>query len=227
MTRLMQPDLNSPNAAIGIILLIVLGVFAVPNLLPKFVSGLSPHLFAGMPCSRLRSAKDLAAHQSIIGRAVQDPLTLEVTVTDIDADGTVLIRLTVTNSSLGTVPIVYQEDNVAVSADDDQTHGFGIIIDPAPSAGLRPRRDANPIAYHEADIRMLGPRQKCAHSLSVTASPQLISDGGGVRAYYRMAVSGAHPPSSPAARLIYADQGLDILTEDALFSAPAKIKPRP
>ena len=227
MTRLTQPDRSSPNAAIGIILLIVLGVFAAPNLMPKFVADLSPYLFAGMPCSRLRTARDLAAHQSIIGRAVQDPLTLEVAVTDIGADGTILIRLTVANSSLGAVPIVYQEDNVAVSADDDQTYGFGIIIDPAPSAGLRPRQNANPTSYHEADIRILGPRQKCVHSLTVTASPQLISAGGTVRAYYRMAVAGTHPPSSQAARLIYADQGIDILTAGALFSAPAKIKPRP
>ncbi len=227
MTSAMQPDGSNPNTAIGIILLIVLGVFVVPNLLPEFVSGLSPYLFAGLPCGRLRAAKDLAAHQSAIGRAVQDPLTLEVAATDIGDEGTFLIRLTVANLSLGTVPIVFQEDDVALSASDDPSNGFGMIINPPPSSGLRPRQNVNPTSYSEADVRMLGPRQKCNHSLSVMASPQLIAEGGTVRAYYRMNIAGAHQPQSQGTRLIYADQGLDILTEDLLLSEPAKIKPRP
>ena len=59
--RILRRDDDNPNAFIGIILLIVLGVFVGPNLLPEFVSDLSPYLYAGIPCGRLPEAEGTAA----------------------------------------------------------------------------------------------------------------------------------------------------------------------
>ena len=112
-------DRGNPNTFIGVILLVVLAVFVLPDRLPQFISELSPYLFGGIPCGRLPAAKDLAAHQSIIGRSAADPLLLEIAASEIDADDKLVLRLSVTNRSLGTVPLVYQEDNISLAAADD------------------------------------------------------------------------------------------------------------
>lgn len=215
---MLQTDGANPNPFIGLILLIVLVIFVMPDRLPQFLSDLSPYLFSGIPCARLPSATDLAAHQSIIGRSVQDPLRLELAPTTISDEGGLLLRLTVINSSLGTVPIVFQEDNIAVVPSDDETDGFGIIIDPAPAAGLQDRADPNPDGYAETDVRLLGPRQRCVHSLELTVSQAMIDDGGSTRAYYRMSVPGEQQPQNEGTRAIYPDQGLDIVSEEVVFS---------
>ena len=137
VTQMLQTDGANPNPFIGLILLIVLVIFVMPDRLPQFLSDLSPYLFSGIPCARLPAASELAAHQSVIGRSVRDPLRLELAPTAIDDDGGLLLRLTVINGSLGTVPIVFQVDNIAVVERDDETDGFGIIIDPAPAEGLK------------------------------------------------------------------------------------------
>ena len=219
-------DRNNPNAFIGIILLVVLAVFVLPDRLPQFISDLSPYLFAGVPCSRLPAAKNLAAHQSVLGRLAQDPLLLEVAAGEIDDEAKLLIRLSVTNASLGTVPIVYREDNFVVVEEDDDTDGFGIIIEPVPEEGTHARTDPNPETYAEADIRLLGPRQNCVHSIELTASAEMIAEGGTVRAYYRMRVAGTQQEQSEGIREIYRDQGLDVLSEGVVYSEEVEIAPR-
>lgn len=226
MNRILRREDDNPNTFIGIILLIVLGVFVGPNLLPKFVSDLSPYLYTGIPCGRLPQAENLAAHQSIIGRSLQDPLRLEVSSTRIGDDGRIVIRMTVINESLGTVPIYYDSDNVAVVAIDDNVNGFGIIVNPAPNFGLQPRQTGNLNSYPENDIRMMGPRQRCEHSVSVTASPAMITNGGSITAYYRMNTAGAQQLQSINTRNIYPDQGLDILSRGVVFSEVQEIAPR-
>lgn len=226
MSRYLRRNDDNPNAFIGIILLIVLGVFVGPNLLPEFISDLSPYFFAGVPCSRLPEAENLAAHQSIIGRSVQDPILLEVSSTGIGDDGILVVRLTITNSSLGMIPIVYDEDDITVITADDSTNGFGIIINPAPIAGLRGRQAGNLGSYPEANIRMLGPRQKCDHSVQVTASPQMITNGGTVLGYYRINTAGQQQPQKVGTRNIFPDQGLNILSTGAIFSELVEISPR-
>ena len=216
---------HNPNRFIGITLLIVLGVFVVPNLLPQFIADLSPHLFASIPCDRLPAAADLPAHQSAIGRAVQDPLLLEVAAADIGADDALLLRLTITNTSLGTVPLVYQADTIAVAGAEAAGDGLGIIIEPPPAFGSQEDRPS-PASTSEAGVRLLGPRQKCSHSIEITAAPAMIAGGGTARAYYRISSAGDHPPQSAGARQIYDDQGLDILRENPVYSQPAPIKPR-
>lgn len=223
---MLKLDRNNPNAFIGIVLLVVLVVFVLPDRLPGSIAGLSPQLVAGIPCARLPGAKDLAAHQSILGRQAQDPLQLKLTAGDINDDGELVMRLSVANISLGAVPIVFQVDNVVVAEANDDTDGFGLIIQPAPDAGLSARADPNPETYAESDIRLLGPRQTCVHSLELVASAAMISAGGSASAWYRMRAAGEQQPQSEGVREIFPDQGLDILTEGVVFSEKVDIAPR-
>ncbi len=223
---MLRLDRNNPNAFIGIVLLVVLVVFVLPDRLPGSIAGLSPQLFAGIPCARLPAAKDLAAHQSILGRQAQGPLQLKLTAGVINDEGELVMRLSVVNISLGTVPIAFQADNFVVAEADDNTDGFGMIIQPAPDAGIRARANPNPETYAEGDIRLLGPRQTCVHSLDLVASASMISDGGSARAWYRMRAAGEQQPQSEGVREVFADQGLDILAESVVFSEEVDIAPR-
>jgi len=226
VTDVVPPDAGyNPNPFIGIILLIVLLVFVLPDRLPQFISDLSPYLFAGIPCVRLPAARDLAAHQSVIGRSVQDPLQLAVAPTTPQDSGALLIRLTVTNLSLGTLPVVFQEDNIVVAASDEESNGFGFIVEPEPAEGTRGRQAPDPDGYEESDIRLLGPRQRCVHTLDLVASQDMIDNGGTIRAYYRMSLPGEHQTLSEGVTTIYADQGLDYLSEGVVFSAAVDIDP--
>ena len=219
-------DRNNPNAFIGLILLVVLAVFILPDRLPRFIADLSPYLFAGIPCGRLPAANDLAAHQSIIGRSVADPLLLEIAAAEIDEENKLALRLSVTNRSLGAVPIVYQEDHITVAPADDSSDGFGIIVEPEPADGAYRRSEPNPETYAETDIRLLGPRQSCVHATEITAGAAMVRDGGFAQAWYRMSVAGAQQPQSEGMREIYSDQGLDILTEGVVFSNELEIEGR-
>lgn len=224
MSRYLRRDNDNPNTFIGIILLIVLGVFVGPNLLPEFLSDLSPYVFAGIPCDRLPEADNLVAYQSVIGRSVEDPLVLEVDSSSIGDDGSLILRLTITNSSLGTIPIVYDIDDIATI--DDGSNGFGIIINPAPLSGSVGRQTGNLNSYPEENIKMLGPRQKCVHAFNVIASPQLITNGGTAQAYYRITIAGQNQPPSIGTQNIFPDQGLDILTTGVIFSEVINVQPR-
>lgn len=218
MTDLPRLDRSNPNAFIGLILLIVLGVFVLPDRLPNLV--------AAIPCDRLPATKDLAAHQSTIARAVKDPLRLVVTASEINADGDLGIQLTVSNRSLGALPIVYQADNIVVAGEEDSSNGFGLIIDPPPATGLNERSQPEPTGFAEADIRLLGPSQSCVHAVELRASKEMIATGGTAQAWYRMTIAGEHQPQSEGTREIFADQGLRILSEDIVRSQTAQVKPR-
>ncbi len=222
---MLKLDRNNPNAFIGIILLVVLVVFVLPDRLPSAIGGLSPGLFGSLPCARLPAAKDLAAHQSILERQAQEPLRLQLTASDINDEGGLVMRLSVANTSLGTAPIVFQTDNFVVAEADDESDGFGIIIQLAPAAGLSARTDPNPSTYAEGDIRLLGPRQTCVHSLELVASAAMIRDGGSASAWYRMRAAGEQQPQSEGVREIFADQGLDILSDGVVFSEEIEIAP--
>ena len=102
-----------------------------------------------------------------------------------------------------------------------------MIIQPAPDAGIRARANPNPTTYDEGDIRLLGPRQTCVHSLELVASAAMISDGGSARAWYGMRAAGEQQPQSEGVREIFPDQGLDILSEGVVFSEEVAIAPTP
>ncbi|MCY3779823.1 MAG: hypothetical protein OXG78_05900 [Chloroflexi bacterium] len=220
-------DRDNPNTSIGIILLVILAVFILPERLPEFLRNFSPGLLGGVACEGLPAASDLAAHQSILGRSAVDPLRLEVAASGIGEDGGLSIRLSLTNQSLGSVPILYQGENVVVAGEEDSSNGLGVIIDPPPAEGGVERAKPDATGYAESDIRFLGPRQTCLHELEVRASTAMISDGGTLRAWYRMTIAGEHQPQSEGTRLIYPDQGLAILSEDVVFSEEIAIEARP
>lgn len=224
MARYFRRNNDNPNTFIGLILLIVLGVFVGPNLLPEFLSDLSPFIYAGVPCSRLPAAQNLAAHQSIIGRQVEDPIKLDLEPSGISQDGILILRLTITNTSLGTIPIVYNVDDVITT--DDNSNGFGVVISPAPANGGVGRRQTGLSGYPESDVRLLGPRQKCVHSFQIQASGGMISSGGTAQAYYRMSIAGQNQTQRPGTRNIFPDQGLDILLIDVVRSPVTTIAPR-
>ncbi len=224
---MLKLDRGAPNFFIGIVLLVALLVFVLPERLPEAIAGLSPDLAAGLPCARLPAAKDLAAHQSILGRQTQDPLQLALTASDIGGDGGLSLRLSVTNTSLGTAPIVFQADNIAVAERVDDSDGFGFSVKPAPAEGGRARVNPNPPTYEEGDIRLLGPRQSCVHALRIVVSSKMIANGGTVRAMYRMKTAGAQQPQREGIREIYRDQGLDILSEGVVYSPETQIAARP
>ncbi len=137
-----------------------------------------------------------------------------------------MLRLSVANRSLGTVPIVYQADNIVVAAAEDDSDGFGLLIVPAPAGGTNARQDPDTESYAEADIRLLGPRQSCGHSFEVEASAAMIDAGGSARAWYRMSAPGVHQPSDDDRPPLFPDQGLAMLTDDVVYSEEVAIAAR-
>lgn len=121
-------------------------VFAGPNNLPRFVSGLFPQFYEGVPCAWLRSADDRANHQSLLGRSAESPLSLRVTATQISRDpaGSFYVNIILTNELLGTVAVVYNPNQVLVG--DNNSSGLGLIFNPntSLSAGLG-RQDSSTI----------------------------------------------------------------------------------
>jgi len=204
---------SSRNFITGIFALFVLAFLAGPNIAPQLVSRVIPEFYAGQPCAWVRIAQDRAFHQSLIGRAAVNPLSVAVTTTAITNDpaGSLFVRILVTNNTTGTVPFVYNETQVLVG--DNNTSGIGVIFNPAniQTAGFG-RQDAGGIP--EANIRLLGPRQRCVHTLEFP-NGNVLSDGSlrtgtaQVRAYYRNNSAGSVAPNPlTQATPIYPDQGL-------------------
>jgi hypothetical protein len=202
---------ENPNAIAAIFLLVLLAVFAGPNTLPRLLSNVLPFADEGAPCEWLRTAEDLAEHQSLIGRAVANPMALTVKVSPLPTtpDGQLVITITVINQSIGTVPILYNKDRVLVG--DNGTSGLGIVFNPPNSKTTgATRQDA--ASYLESDIRLLGPRQRCTHKIAFPANqidPNLLSGTAGVTAYYRNNNRGQVAPAPGGlATPIFSDQGL-------------------
>jgi hypothetical protein len=126
----------------------------------------------------------------------------------------------VINSTLGTLPFVYNPDAVIVG--DNNTSGLGIIFDPpsnivVPGINLR----ADPATYPESAVRILGPQQRCIHTLEFTLAQldtNIQSGNSTVQAYYRGVNAGVVPGANPTP--IYPDQGLPT---GLTLSAPAAI----
>lgn len=205
---------NNPNLFVGLILLLLLAVFAGPSTLPRFLSNVFPGFYEGFPCSWVRTASDRANHQSLLGREATSPISLRVESSGLpaDASGSLYITITVKNDSLGTVPIVFDPQRVQVG--DNNTSGLGIIFTPpnSLSTGSLPRTDSSTIP--DQDLRLLGPRQSCVVKLefpggNVLVDPNLTSGATQVRAYYRNNARGQIvQPAQTLATPIYTDEGL-------------------
>ncbi len=217
---------DNPNALVGIFLLILLAVFIGPSMLPRIASSISPAIDEGVPCAWLRSGGQLAYHQSLIGRAAQNPIRLAVRASPVPAtaEGTLSISITIANESLGTIPIVYNPAQVIVG--DNGTSGLGIIFTPNSPLSTGATR-SDPPSFPESDIRMLGPRQRCVHRVNFSAAqlgadPALASGGSQVRAFYRINTAG-QVVANPAATAIYPDQGLNKVPNGIIESLPVPI----
>jgi hypothetical protein len=204
---------NNPNLFVGLILLLLLAVFAGPSTLPRLLSSINPQFYAGIPCSWVRTADDRAFHQSLLGRAATNPFSLSIQTTALpkDAASSLYVNIVITNNSLGTVPFVYDPQRVIVG--DNGTSGLGLIFTPQNSlnAGVQ-RQDSGTVP--EANLRLLGPRQSCVVTVefpggNVLIDPSVTSGTANVRAYYRNnQVGQINQPSGIVATPIYPDQGL-------------------
>ncbi len=218
---------NNPNLFVGLILVVLLAVFIAPSSLPRFLSNVFPQFAAGVPCSWLKTAEDRANHQSLLGRAAANPISLRVQPSPLpdpsNASGSWYVSIIVTNNSLGTVPFVYDPQSVIVG--DSGTSGLGLIFNPANSltAGA-PRQDSGTIP--EQDLRLLGPRQSCVVTVEFAAGDARINldpttRSSTVRAFYRNNQRGQITQlADTLATPIYTDQGL---WTGYMESAPAPV----
>lgn len=223
MLDFLRRDGDSSNTVIGIILLVMFAVFVGPSLLPTFLSRTLGFIDEGSPCTRLRQAENRGFHQSLIGRATSDPIELRVTVGNLptDANGTLLIRITIENNTIGSVPIVFDERQVIVG-DDPASSGFGIIFNPPSAIQLPAFRQTQGNVIPDATIRILGPRQRCVHRIEIPfdlLDANILSGQARVKAYYRINTPGAIIGG------IYPDHGLAIIRGGYLESAEVAILP--
>lgn len=214
---------DNPNLLVGIFLLIVLAVIIGPNTLPRLLS--SANIDESIPCAWLRRGTDRAYHQSLIGRAAANPLRLQVRSSPVPTtpDGSLVITIVVINESLGTIPIVYNPDQVIVG--DNGTSGLGVIFNPPNNLSTGAAR-SDPASFPEENIRLLGPRQRCVHRMTFPASQLDVSLATGssqVRAFYRINSAGNVQQTNPSATPIYPDQGLDTVAGGYVESAPVTI----
>jgi hypothetical protein len=223
LNNLLRRRGDASNTVIGIILLIMLLVFVGPNVIPDLLSRTFPFVDEGVPCQRLRTANNRARHQSLIGRAAQDPLSLRVETSGLPADpsGVLSISVIITNNTIGTVPIVFDETQLIVG--DDGSSGVGIVFSPPVPISLGTvRQTAGVASFPEPLIKLLGPRQRCVTTVSIPAT-QLsgLAAGAQVTAYYRITTAGA--TQAAAGGTIFTDQGLAIIPNGVVFSPPTLI----
>lgn len=228
---------DTSNTVFGIILLVMLFVFIGPSLLPTVLSETFPFIDEGVPCGNLQTASNRAQHQSLIGRATTNPLDLDLVVRPIppNEDGTWVMVITVTNTSIGTVPIIYGMDEAIVN-DATNSSGFGVIIEPRNQITLQTgglRQNIGVQTFPNEAIKLLGPKQRCTIRLefAVSAIDQLILDGQATaRAYYRITGPGfvlqqgaANALGTPNPTPVFTDQGLFIVADGFVTSEEVDI----
>ncbi|MFZ4816567.1 MAG: hypothetical protein ACOYL5_18675 [Phototrophicaceae bacterium] len=214
MLRSLRERFNT-NTLIAVFLLVMLFSFAGNETL-RFIASRVPGLDEAFPCEWLPAATNLAEHQSLIGRAAAtngQPIQLRIRSSTLPTtpEGLLVIRILVINESVGTLPFIYDEDEVIVG--DNGTSGLGIRFNPETNIfrpGLNVRTDT--VTYPETRIRILGPQQRCIHRMEFNNAeiPDALRNGRAtVTAYYRGVNRGAITASAlPNATPIYRDQGL-------------------
>jgi hypothetical protein len=205
---------GSPNLIVALFLIILLSMFAGPNLVPRLASQVIPGFDEGVPCGWLPTARDRGNHQSLIGRSAESPIAVYVEPGAITGDpaGLLSISIIVSNQSLGTVPFVFAPNEVIVG--DNGTSGIGIIFSPSNGLVTGGSRTSDGPAYNESKIRLLAPRQSCVFRVefpngNILVDPSLTSGTATVRAYYRSTQAGqVYPTPGIVATPIYPNQGL-------------------
>ncbi len=205
-----RSDTDNPNQLVGIFLLILLSVIMGPNILPRVISSVSPVIDEAIPCAWLRNANDLANHQSLIGRATENAIAVDLRVgtVPLNPGGTLSVDIVVINRSLGTVPVIYNPNQVDIG--DFGTSGLGVVFDPGNLMARNTNRPTN--TFTEQDIRLIGPRQRCIHNIEIPFNqidPAVNSGTVQARAYYRVGSAGSIIAANTGPTPIYNDQGLD------------------
>ncbi len=210
---------DNPNAIVYLLLLVLLAVFAGPNVLPNLLSSLIPFVDEGVPCGRLRTGVDRAYYQSLLGRSVSaqrgegsSPFVISVRTSGAPTSpqDTFTVTITVYNRTLGTVPILITPGSVIT--DGSAVPGLGIVAGTGNVADLPP---GGAVQYQSSQIRLLGPRQRCVHRVQFTGNipSQFAFAGATLRAYYRNnSVGQASPRVGANQPEVYIDQGLWIGT---------------
>jgi hypothetical protein len=228
----LRRDGDSSNTLIGTIILILLLTFVGPDILPQLVANSLPFLDEGIPCTALRTADNRGIHQSLIGRAANDPLIIRTEIDPLPTDGVSnwTVRIIVINNTIGTVPFVFNENQLIIG-DEPTSSGLGLVFAPALGMTLDLNGDGIPNArvqgqtsFPDNDIRILGPRQRCVYRLLIPAS-QLSGIQAGqtrVRAYYRITSDGIvqQVGQTPA---VFFDQGLGVISGGYVESEPVII----
>ncbi len=223
---------ENPNAIAGIFLLILLAVFAGPNVLPRLLSDQFPFVYEGVPCDWLRAGDQRAIHQSLLGRAVSNrvnpPISLTIKTSDFPAaiDGPLVVWITVTNNTIGTIPILVTTERVVIGTGTGES-GLGIAFNNVPV----PVAAQNVGGYPETQIRLLGPRQRCVHRALIQPNQfapsdlSIVSTGSGsVKAFYRNNTSGTASAVGTGVA-IYGDQGLWVgVTESDSVDIPVSVQ---
>jgi len=182
-----------------------------PGRVTTVIANIVPAIYEGTPCANLRAADNRAFHQSIVGRAVLSPIELQVRASALPtaADGFLSIYITVINNSLGTVPFVFDPNQVIIG--DNGSSGIGLIFN-TNSLGSGGRQD--PASFADNQLRLLVPRQRCVHEVRIPAGnvlvdPVLTGGQGQVRAFYRNNARGTTVlQPGTIATPIFRDQGL-------------------
>lgn len=220
------------NNTLSIFLILIFTWLIGSNLFPTYVARFVPGFYAAQNCAWVRTSQDRANHQSLVGRGTQNPISLEVATTPInstDASGSLFVRITVINNTLGTVPFIYDPNNVIVN--DNGSSGLGVSFIPANAltAGLG---RVDPTIFPDNQIKLLGPRQRCIHTLefpngNVLSQTNIGTGTAQVRAFYRSTSAGAiTPPVQPlygglVPTPIFPDAGLWV----GIVESPAVIIP--
>jgi hypothetical protein len=218
---------QNTNTVVAVFLLILLAVLVGQS--NRFIASIVPGADEGGPCEWLRQANNRAAHQSLLGRSALHPIVLGINTSSVPAiaDGELVTRITIGNVSLGTVPIIYNPNQVQIG-DAGFNTGLGIVINPT---GPVPEGATQAGAFvPESDIRLLGPRQRCVHTMRFLTSqlpdPSLGTGNATVKAYYRNTSTGVTQSQDPLATPIFTDQGLWVgVVESPVVSVPVAASP--
>ena len=228
----LRRDGDSSNTIIGAVILVLLTVFVAPDVLPQLVAETIPFIDEGLPCSQLMTAQDRANHQSLIGRQATDPFLIKTEVNPYNGTGNLVIRVIIINETIGTVPLVFNPNQVIVG-DDPNSSGVGIEFSSGisasisgPNGGINSRVQTQSIPA--TDIKVLGPRQRCVHRVIIAPNQIAGTIQPGVtqvRSYYRIGTAGIVQQLNPAATPIFTDQGLNVVSGGKVESLNVVIPP--
>lgn len=212
------------SGGVAMLLLLIAVLFLGFNFAPGIVGDVFPQFYEAPPCVNLRVSRDRANHQSLIGIGAQNPIQLDVSPSPlpVTADGFFTVRITVINTSTGSVPVLI--DPLSIAIGDSGGNGLGLRFNPPNS--LSPVVTSGQVAA-PGEIRVLGPRQKCVQLVqfpagNVLVDPSIEAGRTTVTAYYRNTSPGqVVPPANSFATPIFSNAGLWVgLAESAPVVIP-------